>query len=84
VILSPGTVLRAPIAELRDAPVRTTTDSPVSLRDSERDHILRALHATQGVVGGPHGAAARLGVKRTTLIAKMARLGIAGRELQGL
>jgi formate hydrogenlyase transcriptional activator len=84
VILSPGTVLRAPIAELRDAPVRTATDSPVSLRDSEREHILRALHATQGVVGGPHGAAARLGVKRTTLIAKMARLGIAGRELQGL
>jgi formate hydrogenlyase transcriptional activator len=84
VILSPGTVLRAPIAELRDAPARTADDSPVSLRDSERDHILRALHATQGVVGGPHGAAARLGVKRTTLIAKMARLGIAGRELQGL
>jgi formate hydrogenlyase transcriptional activator len=39
------------------------------------------LQATQGVVGGPHGAAARLGVKRTTLIAKMARLGITGREV---
>ncbi len=80
VILSPGTVLRVPIGELRSAPVRAA-DSLVSLRDSEREHILRALRVTQGVVGGPHGAAARLGVKRTTLIAKMARLGI-GRELQ--
>jgi formate hydrogenlyase transcriptional activator len=75
-------VLRAPIAELRDLAPRSSTDSAaVSLRDSEREHILRALHATQGVVGGPHGAAARLGVKRTTLNAKMARLGI-GREMQ--
>jgi formate hydrogenlyase transcriptional activator len=81
VILSPGPVLRAPIAELRDLAPRSSTDPAVSLRDSEREHILRALHATQGVVGGPHGAAVRLGVKRTTLIAKMARLGI-GRELQ--
>jgi formate hydrogenlyase transcriptional activator len=82
VILSPGPVLRAPIAELRDlAPRSSSTESAVSLRDSEREHILRALQATQGVVGGPHGAAVRLGVKRTTLIAKMARLGIA-RELQ--
>jgi formate hydrogenlyase transcriptional activator len=79
VILSPGPVLRAPIAELRTLSPRST-ESAVSLRDSEREHILRALQATRGVVGGPHGAAARLGVKRTTLIAKMARLGI-GREL---
>jgi formate hydrogenlyase transcriptional activator len=86
VILSPGPVLRAPIADLRDAPgLATTTNasgaSHVSLRDSEREHILRALQATQGVVGGPQGAAARLGVKRTTLIAKMARLGIGVRDL---
>jgi formate hydrogenlyase transcriptional activator len=80
VILSPGPVLRAPIAELRDVAPRSSMESAVSLRESEREHILRALHATRGVVGGPHGAAARLGVKRTTLIAKMARLGI-GREL---
>jgi formate hydrogenlyase transcriptional activator len=80
VILSPGPVLRAPIAELRNAPLRQG-DSPVSLRDSEREHILRALRETQGMVGGPQGAAARLGVKRTTLIAKMARLGI-GRDMQ--
>jgi formate hydrogenlyase transcriptional activator len=94
VILSPGSVLRAPIAELRGemresasrraaTAVTETSGSVVSLRDSEREHILRALQATSGVVGGPHGAAARLGVKRTTLIAKMARLGI-GRELAGI
>jgi formate hydrogenlyase transcriptional activator len=47
-----------------------------SLRDAERDHILRALHDTQGVVGGPNGAAARLGLKRTTLQARMRKLGI--------
>jgi formate hydrogenlyase transcriptional activator len=87
VILSPGPVLRAPIAELRDTPSRPATadergpEALVSLRDSEREHILRALQVTCGVVGGPHGAAARLGVKRTTLIAKMARLGISSREL---
>jgi len=90
VILSPGTVLRAPIGELREAaPARASatsagSDGQMSLRESEREHILRALQATQGVVGGPHGAAARLGVKRTTLIAKMARLGIGGRELANI
>jgi formate hydrogenlyase transcriptional activator len=90
VILSPGTVLRAPIGELREAaPARASAPAPggdgqMSLRESEREHILRALQATQGVVGGPHGAAARLGVKRTTLIAKMARLGIGGRELANI
>jgi len=81
VILSPGTVLRAPLAELCATAARAD-DALVSLRDAERDHILRALRETQGVVGGPGGAAAKLGVKRTTLIAKMTRLGITARELQ--
>ncbi len=81
VILSPGTVLRAPLAELRQAPTHES-ESLAPLRDAERDHILRALRETQGVVGGPRGAAAKLGVKRTTLIAKMSRLGITVRELQ--
>jgi formate hydrogenlyase transcriptional activator len=81
VILSPGTVLRAPLAELCATAARAD-DALVSLRDAERDHILRALRETQGVVGGPQGAAVKLGVKRTTLIAKMTRLGITARELQ--
>jgi formate hydrogenlyase transcriptional activator len=81
VILSPGTVLRAPLAELRSTPTRPD-ETLAPLRDAERDHILRALKETQGVVGGPRGAAVKLGVKRTTLIAKMSRLGITARELQ--
>ena len=52
-----------------------------TFRDSQRAVILRALHASGWVVGGPQGAAARLGLKRTTLICKMKKLGIA-RPLQ--
>jgi DNA-binding NtrC family response regulator len=48
----------------------------VTLEQAERSHILRILQQTEGVVGGPSGAAVRLGVKRTTLIARMKRLGI--------
>lgn len=47
-----------------------------TLEDIERNHILGVLRETKGIVGGPHGAAARLGLKRTTLHAKMKRLGI--------
>jgi transcriptional regulator with GAF, ATPase, and Fis domain len=47
-----------------------------TFRDSQRALILRALHASDGIVGGPRGAAARLGLKRTTLISKMKKLGI--------
>ena len=49
---------------------------PITLEDAERDHILKALHATNWVVGGPSGAAKRLGMKRTTLIHTMHRRGI--------
>ncbi len=48
----------------------------MTLRDAERDHILQALAETNWVIGGPKGAAARLGLQRTTLISKMQRLGI--------
>jgi transcriptional regulator with GAF, ATPase, and Fis domain len=47
-----------------------------TLRDSQRALILEALHASGWIVGGPRGAAAQLGLKRTTLIAKMKKLGI--------
>jgi formate hydrogenlyase transcriptional activator len=49
-----------------------------TLADAERAHITAVLRETNGVVGGPHGAAARLGMPRTTLLAKMNRLGISG------
>jgi DNA-binding NtrC family response regulator len=49
---------------------------PVPLEEAERSHILQTRQQTEGVVGGPNGAAARLGLARTTLIAKMRRLGI--------
>jgi formate hydrogenlyase transcriptional activator len=74
VILTRGTSLEIPLAELRTAPDIAT---PVTLEDAERDHIRRALAQAAGVVGGPNGAAARLGMKRTTLQSKMKKLGIA-------
>jgi len=48
----------------------------VTLKDAERDHIVRALENSSWVIGGVHGAAARLGVKRTSLASTMRRLGI--------
>jgi formate hydrogenlyase transcriptional activator len=76
VILSPGNVLNVPLAEL--GPVRAADAAvPATLEEAERAHILRVLRETQGVVGGAGGAAARLGMKRTTLQSKMRKLGIA-------
>jgi formate hydrogenlyase transcriptional activator len=81
VILSPGTVLRAPLLELEQA--RHNLDSgasdlagPTTLKDAEREHIIQALADTGWVIGGSRGAAARLGLPRTTLVSKMQRLGI--------
>ncbi len=76
VILSPGSVLRAPLAELQVPEEVATAPEKPTLAAAERDHILRVLRETDGVLGGPHGAAARLGLKRTTLITKMKKLGI--------
>jgi formate hydrogenlyase transcriptional activator len=74
VILTPGSTLRPPLAELkRLAAPRTRTGT---LEDVEREHILQTLNETKWVVGGPRGAAARLGLKRTSLVYKMQRLGI--------
>lgn len=77
VILSPGGTLQAPLSDLRwfsdrdPAPV-----SAITLQDAERDHILKALKETNWRIGGPGGAAARLGLKRTTLLGKMRKLGL--------
>jgi formate hydrogenlyase transcriptional activator len=74
VILSPGPVLTVSRAEF-DTSVPTTS-TPVTLEDAEREHILRALADTNWVIGGPRGAAARLGLKRTSLVSTMRRLHI--------
>jgi formate hydrogenlyase transcriptional activator len=82
VILSPGRVLRAPLAELKqsvarmDASGQGAAHKAMTLKDAERDHIIQSLAETNWVIGGPKGAAARLGLQRTTLISKMQRLGI--------
>ena len=77
VILSPGSVLRAPILELEPFRPQRQLDSPISsLKQVQRDHILRALDATDWVVGGRNGAAERLGMKRTSLVYRMCKLRI--------
>ena len=76
VILSPGQVLRVPLAELK--PVSDGRPAgPSTLAEAEREHILRALEESRWVLGGPRGAATRLGMKRTTLQSRMQKLGIA-------
>jgi formate hydrogenlyase transcriptional activator len=57
-------------------PARVPAAAPGTLADAERDHILGVLRATGWVLSGPDGAAARLGMKRTTLQSKMKKLGI--------
>ena len=73
VILADGAVLNGSLPEL---PCTSEISAPVTMDEASRSHILQTLHETGGVVGGPNGAASRLGMKRTTLIAKMKRLGV--------
>ena len=75
VILTRGPVLQIPMGELRIA--SEPAAAPSTLAAAEREHIQRVLRETNGVIGGPKGAAARLGMKRTTLQSKMQKLGIA-------
>jgi formate hydrogenlyase transcriptional activator len=72
IILSKGSVLNGTLPERPD----TRLPAPVTMEDAERSHILQILEQTGGMVGGPNGAAARLGLPRTTLISKMRRLGM--------
>jgi formate hydrogenlyase transcriptional activator len=76
VILSESNRLSPPLGELREEISRQPSDSEVTLRDKEREHIIEILRQTRGTLSGPSGAAARLGLKRTTLQYKMQRLGI--------
>ena len=74
VILSNGPTLRAPLTEI--AATNPQPHSSSNLQSNERVHILRVLRETKGVIAGPTGAAARLGLKRTTLNSKLKKLGI--------
>jgi len=76
--VSPGPILRVPLGELK-VPAEPAVEN-VTLREAEREHILRALEATNWVLAGPRGAAARLGVKRTTLQSRMRKLGVVRRQ----
>jgi len=77
VILSPQSTLRAPTSELEPfQPPRGSDGFMHGLAEVERDHILRALEASNWVIGGPSGAAARLGMKRTSLAYRMKTLRI--------
>ncbi len=79
VILSPGPVLRVPLGDLAVPPAPAAAPAPSAggtLRDTERELIRRTLQQCHWVVGGPNGAAARLGLKRTTLLARMKKLGL--------
>mgnify|MGYP001249564476 CR=1 FL=1 len=75
VILTQGTDLQVPISELQTASLLTGSMA-TTLEEAEREQILRALRDAKWVIGGPTGAAARLGLKRTTLQSKMQKLGI--------
>ena len=79
VILSHGSALQVPIGELGGN--GKTTPAPGSREADEREQILRILKTTNGRVAGDDGAAARLGLKRTTLISRMKKLGIEPRRI---
>ena len=76
VILTPGSTLRAPLAELEKVEEENSTISDQRLHAAEREHILRVLRETKGMIGGSGGAAEKLGLKRTTLNSKLRKLGI--------
>jgi formate hydrogenlyase transcriptional activator len=75
VILSAGAALRPPLAELKRC-IEVEWVEAVTLEEAERDHIRKTLEQTRWVVAGPNGAAARLGMKRSTLYFRMQKLGI--------
>jgi formate hydrogenlyase transcriptional activator len=82
IILSTGSVLKAPLAELTSATEEEHGRRDATLHTAEREHILRVLRETGGVISGARGAAARLGLKRTTLQSKMQKLGISRHDFE--
>lgn len=82
VILSPGPELRISAVELEPAEAATAvSNAPSTLEDIEREHILRMLREAKGKIGGPGGAAERLGMNRTTLNSRMQKLRISRKDL---
>jgi formate hydrogenlyase transcriptional activator len=84
VILTQGSALQVPISELSrsaPAPDGLARETLGTRATEEREEILRILKETKGRVAGPHGAAARMGLKRTTLISRMKKLRIEARQL---
>jgi formate hydrogenlyase transcriptional activator len=79
VILSSGSVLRAPLAELQ-AEQGQPAIVDARLKSAEREHIIRVLRECGGLVSGPKGAAIKLGLKRTTLQSKMRKLKISRKD----
>jgi len=75
VILTPGNALQIQTKDLT-GPEPVAANAVGTLEEVERERILQALQESGAVIGGRHGAAARLGLKRTTLLSKMQRLGI--------
>jgi formate hydrogenlyase transcriptional activator len=81
VILSQGPALEVPVKELKEPTRHNADESEGTLQSTERDYILRILKETKGLISGPNGAAAKLGLKRTTLQGKMRKLGISRRDV---
>jgi formate hydrogenlyase transcriptional activator len=75
VIVTSGNVLQPPIGSLQSCAGAESLGA-VTLEDAEREHIRKILEQTRWVVAGPNGAAARLGIKRSTLYFRMQKLGI--------
>ena len=75
VILTSGDVLHPPLASLKTA-AEVESLGAITMEDAEREHIRKTLEQTRWVVAGPNGAAARLGMKRSTLYFRMQKLGI--------
>jgi formate hydrogenlyase transcriptional activator len=80
VILTQGPVLFAPLSELKVFSPDRSRSSGATLEAIERDYVLRILRQTRGIISGPGGAAARLGMKRTTLQSRIQKLGITREE----
>ena len=83
VIVTSGNILQPPLASLRTA-VEVESLGAITLEDAERDHIIKILEQTRWVVSGPNGAAARLGIKRSTLYFRMQKLGISRNKKDSL
>ena len=82
IILSTGSALKAPLSELTSTHEEEHGRRDATLHTAEREHILRVLRETGGVISGARGAAARLGLKRTTLQSKMQKLGISRQDFE--